>query len=33
MWLRIGKKKANKELERNGKMGCNRVWEKGTRID
>ncbi len=26
-------KKANKELEGNGKMVCKRVREKGTRID
>ncbi len=26
-------KKANKELEGNGKMGCKRVREKWTRID
>ncbi len=33
-WEKDKKKKANKELERNGKMGLKRVWErKGARID
>jgi len=31
-WEKEKKKKANKELERNGKMGCNRVWEKGREL-